>query len=699
MIRLLTLSIVIVLAAGCATAPPPFAPGPERERRTLDMDEVESIATLLQHEDLRRFEPDLFGRLASSTSVEVRRRAATAAGRIGDARAAPFLLGLLSSDPTPAVRADAAFALGLLGDTSTVVIEALRAAAPRDWIPVRPEETTVVVEVVAALGRLGTAGARSHLVDALRRAQSAIDDPHSRRIAAEALLAVWRVPPGTGRVNSVIRFLEHPDPELRWRAALAAVRMGDPVVTPRMLALLEGPDPRVRALAARGLSAAMADSAGVPEAAMTALATAATDSDPHVRIAALRSLGTFGERAPSEVIAAALRDRDPNVAVAAAGALAALGPGSTPTLAAFVADPAAPVGPAAEALALLAGLEPQTALPIIEGWAGRGRHQRYGAARALAAVGWPGAAPLLERLAGDADPGVAVAATAAAAALAERADLVGAPRDRLRDLLLRAADADDHRQRPPALRGLPPLLRAQDLPRILAVYDRAAADPAARLSAIAAIRALGAMEESGIAAAAEFFRRFPPHPDRWIARAAADALGDGWGSAPPAAMGDDHDFYLDVVRRYVAPALSEGARPEAVIRTEQGEVRLELLADEAPLTVHNFVTLANAGFYDDGVWHRVVPAFVLQDGAPAGDPLGSAGWTIRDEVNRVRYLRGLLGMAHSGPDTAGSQWFITHAPQPHLDGGYTIFGRVTGGERAMDRVVQGDAIHTIRVHP
>jgi cyclophilin family peptidyl-prolyl cis-trans isomerase/HEAT repeat protein len=687
----------LVLCAACATAPPAFAPGPERERRALDADEIDAIATLIQHEDLRRFEPEPFGALAGSSSVEVRRRTATAAGRIGDPAASGLLVALLGRDPNAAVRADAAFALGLLGDTSALVIDALRDAAPRDWIPVRPDETTVVVEAMAALGQLGTDQARTHLVEALRRARPAVDDTHALRIGAEALLAIWRVRPGPGRLNSVISFLDHPDPELRWRAALAAVRMGEPAAAARLLGLLDDPDHRVRALAARGLTATRADSAAIAPEAIAALSAAAVESHPHVRIAALGALGSFGQRAPRDVLAEALRDRDPNVAVAAAGSLAGLGEGSATPLAGFVADPAAPVGPAAQALALLADLDPERALPTIQEWAGQDRERRYGAARALGAVAWPRGAPLLERLVGDPDPRVAVAATVAAASAAEDLEATGPDRDRLRDLLLRAADADDHRQRPPALRALPPLLRAGDLPRILDIYQRSAADPAARLAAIAALRSLAAMQEAGIDAAPEFFRRFTRHEDRWIVRA-ADALGDGWGSAPPAAMAHERGFYVDIVRRYLVPALRDGTRPEAIVRTEQGDIRLELLADEAPLTVHNFTTLANAGVYDHGVWHRVVPGFVLQDGAPAGDPLGGVGWTIRDEINRVRYLRGTLGMAHSGPDTGGSQWFITHSPQPHLDGGYTIFGRVTGGERAMDRVVQGEAIHSVRVH-
>ena len=124
---------------------------------------------------------------------------------------------------------------------------------------------------------------------------------------------------------------------------------------------------------------------------------------------------------------------------------------------------------------------------------------------------------------------------------------------------------------------------------------------------------------------------------------------------------------------------------------------LVLDASSAPLTVHNFVTLARRGYFDGQRFHRVVPNFVAQAGDPRGDGSGGPGYAIRDEMNRRRYLRGTLGMALSGPDTGGSQFFITHSPQPHLDGGYTVFGQVRSGADVLDRIVQGDPIVHVSV--
>jgi peptidyl-prolyl cis-trans isomerase B (cyclophilin B) len=136
---------------------------------------------------------------------------------------------------------------------------------------------------------------------------------------------------------------------------------------------------------------------------------------------------------------------------------------------------------------------------------------------------------------------------------------------------------------------------------------------------------------------------------------------------------------------------------EARIVTSRGTLSLRLYPDDAPLTVHNFARLARQGYFDDKVWHRVVPDFVVQDGCPRGDGWGGPGYTIRCEINSLRYGAGALGMALSGKDTGGSQYFITHSPQPHLDGGYTVFGRLRDGWDVLQRLVPGDRIVSVRV--
>jgi cyclophilin family peptidyl-prolyl cis-trans isomerase len=122
----------------------------------------------------------------------------------------------------------------------------------------------------------------------------------------------------------------------------------------------------------------------------------------------------------------------------------------------------------------------------------------------------------------------------------------------------------------------------------------------------------------------------------------------------------------------------------------------ELACPEAPLTCLSLVQLAAAGFFDGVAFHRVVPDFVAQGGDPRGDGWGGPGYRLRDEINRRRYRRGAIGMALSGPDTGGSQFFVALAPQPHLDGGFTVVGQVVDGEAVLDRLRQRDRILSVR---
>jgi cyclophilin family peptidyl-prolyl cis-trans isomerase len=138
-----------------------------------------------------------------------------------------------------------------------------------------------------------------------------------------------------------------------------------------------------------------------------------------------------------------------------------------------------------------------------------------------------------------------------------------------------------------------------------------------------------------------------------------------------------------------------GKQVTAVVTTSKGSFTINLLPDEATLTVDNFVQLARRQYFNGFTVPRVVPNFVMQDGDPRGDGNGGPGYQIRCEINEVPYARGAVGMALSGKDTGGSQWFVTHSPQPHLDGGYTVFGNVVSGMEVVDAIARGDVISSI----
>lgn len=134
----------------------------------------------------------------------------------------------------------------------------------------------------------------------------------------------------------------------------------------------------------------------------------------------------------------------------------------------------------------------------------------------------------------------------------------------------------------------------------------------------------------------------------------------------------------------------------AIMETDKGTINLELFEEDAPNTVKNFVDLSKAGFYDGLNFHRVIPNFMIQGGCPKGTGTGGPGYTIKCEINQNKHQAGSLSMAHRGPDTGGSQFFICHAPQPHLDGVHTVFGK-TDDMDVVNGIRQGDKILSVKI--
>ncbi len=135
----------------------------------------------------------------------------------------------------------------------------------------------------------------------------------------------------------------------------------------------------------------------------------------------------------------------------------------------------------------------------------------------------------------------------------------------------------------------------------------------------------------------------------------------------------------------------------AEIVTYEGKIIVELNFKEAPNTVANFVELSNKGFYNGLVFHRVIPGFMIQGGDPNGDGTGGPDYTIDDEINNLKHETGVISMANRGPNTNGSQFFITQLPQPHLDGKHTVFGRVLEGQDVVCRIDAFEPILNIKI--
>ncbi|MBP8251220.1 MAG: peptidylprolyl isomerase [Herpetosiphon sp.] len=137
----------------------------------------------------------------------------------------------------------------------------------------------------------------------------------------------------------------------------------------------------------------------------------------------------------------------------------------------------------------------------------------------------------------------------------------------------------------------------------------------------------------------------------------------------------------------------------ATIETSKGTIVIDLAANYAPKTVNNFVFLANNGFYDGLKFHRVISNFMIQGGDPTGTGAGGPGYKFEDEVrnNPLKHETGVLSMANAGPNTNGSQFFITHSPQPHLNGKHTVFGKVREGQDVVNAIRQGDVMTKVTI--
>lgn len=152
----------------------------------------------------------------------------------------------------------------------------------------------------------------------------------------------------------------------------------------------------------------------------------------------------------------------------------------------------------------------------------------------------------------------------------------------------------------------------------------------------------------------------------------------------------NHSINWDLVK-------SLGSNPIAKISTNKGDIEIRLMVEDAPGSVANFAALAKSGYYDGKNFHRVVPNFVIQGGCNRGDGFGGEDYSIRSELANIKYEEGSVGMASAGKDTEGTQWFITHSPTPHLDGGYTIFAKVQEGMEVVHAIEKGDKINSITI--
>ncbi|MEO8334927.1 MAG: peptidylprolyl isomerase [bacterium] len=620
-------------------------------------------ARLLRIEDTRRDEPAFIDSLLASRSDLERAAAALTVGRIG-ARAHLPTLRLLATNPDTATAANALFSLGLMKDTASASIAAaaLRVGGPQG------------TEAAWLLGELGEVG-RLPIVAGLGDATIA---PATR---GALLLAATRLRPVP--TAAITPLLASTDSAIAWRAAYALARGRSIAGARALLGTARSPWASVREQVARGAAKSIAgDSLG--EIARGILTRLIADTSARVRVNAVRSLSSYGTSARSAVLGA-LSDPDMGVRLVAAQSLEpVLDAAASSWNSAFDVDTTFTVRRAIADGASRHGIS----LAERAGWMTSDEWELRAAAAEFAGRGIASAAAArLMHFSSDPDGRVRAVAAGALARLADSAATRELVRGRLRAML---TDSDVG-VRTASLEGLMRGASTSDLAAAISSFSIATADRDndARLAfwrfldSATARRSLPDTVERALRALQR-----PTDPLERLAAARVPRFA-GWrdsaGTARPLA------WYEERARE------SEGKPPRLLIQTLHGTMELLLFSREAPLTTYNIVTLAQRKYFDGQRFHRVVPNFVVQGGDPRGDGSGGPGYAIRDELNRRRYTRGALGMALSGPNTGGSQFFITHSPQPHLDGGYTVFGELTRGGDALDRIVQGDRIVGVTV--
>lgn len=706
--RLLPLAGLAVVTA-CASAPPPPPPvvaPPPYEPKIASIHRLEDHRVLEDARSRVAAPPpvlDTRGRVVSTppappsldlvtllgdTDARVRRRAALAIGRVGlPAGVAPLVSRL--QDPDADVRAMAAFALGLIGDASAVEPLVAALADPNAQVKGRaahglgligPDHASVAAMPIAQMVRT--------LVEAGAIATPPADDEARGSAEAEAvrrgLAALAALRSYDGLATAVLDASGRPR-SAWWPIAAALSRVGDERAVPALLDLVSSPSPYAAGYALRGLGERRA-AAAVP--ALLPLLEASRQVHPQVRVSAVRAAGQVKDRRATAPLLGLLRQKGVplGLELEVLSALAQIGPGASEAEPDLI-DRLTASSPFVRAAALraLARIDSLSFTTVLSGldpdndW-----RVRAAMADALTTLSPENATPVLERLVADKDARVVPAALQAWSALklpGLEAHLTAAlGRD---DVAVRAEAASIAGQQQMASLTAP--LRAAwersrtdstDDARWAALQALAAIDPAA---------ATAPMTET--LADRDWALRL--RAARWLV--GRDAASDALTRIRPAPVTVAAEVYE--ATRLVTPPYS----PQVYVETPRGTVQIELAVLDAPITVENFVALARRGYFDGLQIHRVVPAFVVQDGDPRGDGSGGPGYSIRDELNDRPYLRGTVGMALSGPDTGGSQWFITHAPQPHLEGRYTVFGQVVKGMDVVDQLHVGDTITRVRV--
>ena len=623
-------------------------------------------------------------RLLNDGEARVRRRAALAVGRVGLPEAVEPLTKLFADDE-PDVRQMAAFALGLIGDPAGRPALQMALADMNALVQGRAAEALGMIanradaDAVSAMVRTHIAAGALGGIDADDLTSPQIPPAEAVRLGLYALVRLGSYE----ALAAAALDAKYQAVSTWWPVAYAIQRLPDPRSGPALLALLNTPGRYTAAFAARGLGAIKSAAAAAPLREIVERRAA----HQAVVIQALRALAAMNDTSSAPAVAKIVVDSRaaPTLRLEAMTALSGLAaPDSLDLMLDLVSDPLPEVR--AFAIRTLARIDPDALLTTLSGLdAERDWTVRAAEANALATLPPARAQARLQLLLQDRDVRVASAATSA---------LISSKAPASDAVLLERLKADDFAVRAAAARGLAELKLTAASPALVQAY-RASLGDSTYVARGAILEALAQLD----AAAARPLLEEALRDKDWALRVrAAELLQQNGANAATTQAA----IRPAIAGRAIGEAEWQGLvnpqfSPHAFIETDQGTIEIELAILDAPLTVGNFIALTRKGFFDGMAIHRIVPDFVVQAGDPRGDGEGGPGYSIRDEINMRPYLRGTVGMALDWADTGGSQFFITHSPQPHLEGRYTVFGHVVAGVDVLDHLVQWDVIRRVTI--
>jgi len=686
----------ILLAFLALSTIPVFA---QDDPATLRRVRAEKVETILRTQDRRSMHDGKLISLLSDADALVRRRAYLAYGSIQDSTVLPLLVRGLS-DPDIAVEEAAGFAIGQTGAGLSLL---RRAELEQDLLWNRLNGTQVPDQLIEELGKFGTA---SGLQDLIIR----IGNVYPRQHESGMTMAIGRFAirgiTDAGAVQYLLAGLRTAD-QVPWQALYALQRIGDRDETradiEHLVLLRQSQDPLVRL----NLATLLGKLRDTRVAKDPLIRLASSDADWRVRVAAFRSLAGYpvaSDPAVLDVYRRAFFDANMHVALAAIGALRSsdITPADTSGYARDVLQELGRMvtnsGNAfawqyqAEAANTFATLLRSASFRYLERTTWPNPHLQADMLRALGSTGAGDAAdPLIAALDDDnsivrcgaleglatlsglrpSDHELRKATRAALPRLCESGDVavIATAAGMLADSLF--ADAQSGAV---LLRLLPALHGPDDIEPLLEV-----------------IKGLGALHDNQ---AVPQLLELLATSERSIASQAAAALQQITGMDYADRIAGREPLYTDFDFAYLR-SLPDTIRVS--ISTARGDIAAELYKEYAPFTIMSMLKLsAQRGYYRGLTFHRVVPNFVIQGGCPRGDGWGGPGYTLRSEFSPAHYLTGTIGIASAGKDTEGSQFFVTHSPQPHLDGHYTIIGQVTDGQQIVDSIQRDDRLFDFR---